>query len=313
MSTEKSPRREQRWGGCPRPIARTRRGDASATPFVEWRLSQPQRPSHARRRSIVDQGDCHEDQGQSCNHHRRRARHRQGHRGALCEGRREGRHRRPERTGRQGRRLRPRAERPRDQARHHRTGFDRRDDRRHRSAFRRPRHPGQQRRHLRSRADCRDHPRELPARLCRQCRGPFVHAAGRRQADDQAGPRRQDHQLGLPGRTPRRGVGRRLLLVEGGGHQPHPERRPRPHQVSYQCQRHRSGRRGQRALGPCRLALRQIRAPQAWREEADRRRGGPLRPHGASGRDRRRSRHSLPAKTPTISWRRLTTSTAATG
>ena len=84
-------------------------------------------------------------------------------------------------------RLRPRAERPRDQARHHRTGFDRRDDRRHRSAFRRPRHPRQQRRHLRPRADCRDHPRELPARLCCQCRGPVVHATGGRQADDQQG------------------------------------------------------------------------------------------------------------------------------
>ena len=140
----------------------------------------------------------------------------------------------------------------------------------------------------------------------------FMLQAGAKQMI-KPGPRRQDHQLGLPGRTSRRGAGRHLLLVEGGGHQPHPERGPRPHQASHQRQRHRSGRGRQRALGPCRLALRQIRAPQAWREEADRRRGGALT---AAWRARTRSpasRHSSPAKTPTISWRRLTTSTAATG
>ena len=52
---------------------------------------------------------------------------------------------------------------------------------------------------------------------------------------------------------------------------------------------------------------------QARREEADRRRGGALRPHGASRTRSAASPHSSPAKTPTISWRRPTTSTAATG
>ena len=42
------------------------------------------------------------------------------------------------------------------------------------------------------------------------------------RADGRAGPRRQDHQLREPGRPARRGAGRGLLRLQGGGDQPDP-------------------------------------------------------------------------------------------
>ena len=118
------------------------------------------------------------------------------------------------------------------------------------------------------------------------------------------GPRRQDHQHGLAGRPARRSAGGDLLRLEGGGHQHHAVGRPRPHQAPHQRQRHRA-RRGRHAdVGPCRFAVRQIRAPSARREEAAGRRSGAVRPHGPARRLRAAPRCSSPRPTAITSSRR---------
>ena len=112
-----------------------------------------------------------------------------------------------------------------------------------------------------------------------------LQAAARQMID--AGRRRQDHQLRVPGRAARRGAGRRLLRVQGRGDQPDAKRRAGSDPARHQRQRDRAGRGGQRALGPCRCPFRSVRGPAAGREEAPRRRR-PSR--SAAWRSRRRSR-----------------------
>ena len=161
--------------------------------------------------------------------------------------------------------------------------------------------------------DRRDHPRELRPAVPHQCRRHALHAAGRGEADDRAGPRRQDHQHGEPGRPPRREPRRHLLRDQGRGDQPDPVGRPQPDRAPDQRERHRPRRGRGRALGPRRRALRQVREPPARREEAPRRRERPLRPHGHRRRIWSAWRSSSPRRRPTTSSPRPTTSTAASG
>ena len=60
---------------------------------------------------------------------------------------------------------------------------------------------------------------ELGQAVRGQHQGPVLHAAGGRQADDQAGAGRQDRQLRLAGGPARRSAGRDLLRLQGGGAQ----------------------------------------------------------------------------------------------